>query len=881
MAAIACAAAAIAGGDNAFGGGAKYSPNRDFPYVLGEPRTAGGAAHCLPIVDEGRGAYLFPTKGGGTVKITPYDARTIRVQWHWREPQPKDDSALALGIGDYPAMPREVGEGEGYFWVRTPEVEVRISKGARLRIDFHDRRTGKAVCKDDKIEYNPTYDAREDSTYDDLRFHSSPPLSFKVKNTKIAGETEGFFGLGDWAGPLDRRGHHIQFWNEDAIGWEERKTPKYTSFPVVYSVTPDPGGKAEIYAIFFNNTSRTAFDMCKTLPDRYSFEAGDGQLDYFFFLGKGEDFMDIADSLTRLTGRTAFLPKWAYGYNMSKFSYTESEAIDVLRRFYEIRCPLSGLYIDLDYMDQSDDQADRDWNIHQLTWNKFFPNPKRMIQSLAENGVETVVMIEPFLDRRDPLFDEAERNGFFIRDINGKTQITDLWCSPEVAWIDFTNPEARDWWRKKVSDFSSRYGFKGIWNDLNETADVGRIRIDGIYHLAGKYPDRYDSRRWHGNIKNIHSLYSCQVSYSALEEAWPEQRPFVLSRGGFPGIQRWAAGWSGDNVANAAHLANNIRAGISIAICGFSNYGHDIGGYTGSAPTPILQRWHEWAVFCPFMRSHYGRGCARREPFVFAPETRDVLVETIRQRYYFLPQIYSIAKRTSENGSPLNAPVVAYFPNDRGTFSLNETDFMLGDSLLVAPVVTVGAAARKVSLPSGSGVWHSFWDDVPFAGGTEHTVHAPGGWAPLFAREGAVVFVNPSALLDRNSPAIDDIKFRELEIHVWGGRNSTFRFFDDNGISPGTITDRQRMSLTVGVKSTGKRTSVSLSAEGGVDGRKFKLVIRGVEGGKTKVSVSGSDGAVVGTGGASAGRSDAPVVSLGTPVPGSMITVDISPEEKP
>lgn len=808
----------------------RFAPNRAVPYLKIINQKAEHVTTMNRTLEDGRVTFRFSSERSGETKVTVYDSDTFRVQWHWTRAYPKDEPAVGgADVVKLDELPIESGDTPDYFWIRTTLIEARISKKGDLSVDFHCAKTGEIVCRDVSVEYNPSYDAREDSTYDGgIREDVKSPLAFKIKNSKMMDKNTVILGLGDWAGPINRRGHKIQFWNEDAFAWGEYQSPKYTSFPVMYAITPREGKNALVYGLFFNNPSRTMFDLGVDHADIYSFEAADGQIDYFFFYNGRGDLAGLIDSLTSVTGRSAMLPKWGYGYHMSRFSYTQADMQEVLDNFVFDNTPLSSIFLDLDYMDQTSDPTDKDWSLVQFKWNPSgFPSPKEIVRKLGARGVETTVIVEPFLDFDDDKFDFAVKAGFLVKNIRGEVQTHSIWCAEKMAWIDFTNGEAREWWKNELAHFLKTYGIKGVWNDLNETADVGRIPLDAGYRLDGKFPDPFDSRRWHLNVKSTHCIYGTKVSYDAILKAWPGERPFVLGRGGFPGVQRWSAGWSGDNVADRDHLRHNIRSGVSVAICGWSNYGHDVGGFTGHPSFRVLQRWHEWSAFTPLMRNHSGKGDPRRDPFLYLGEEGRLLGRAIRSRYYFLPHLYSLAYQCTVGGWPMNAPVGAVFPNEKESYYLNEYDFMVGRDVLVAPVVFEGDTSRKVRFPKGSPPtrWHSFRDDKIYNGGERAEVTAPLGTVPLFVRDGGMIAVNPEAWTMK-SPNPDNTEFRKTEFHFWGGPGHYF-FYDDGGTSMLSETDPKRVQMSFRTVSFGDNLVIKAQVDGMVEGREYKLVIRG------------------------------------------------------
>ncbi len=720
--------------------------------------------------------YMFDTSEGGQLAVYPYADDVIRVRWHWMGLYEKDEIAIAKPMDQWPTTSSAIADLGDRWRIETGQLKVDIIKGPSLRVNLLDA-DGVPMLEDDRVEYDPAYHPILDASYIGLRWHGELPHGFKVKNVKKAPAEEAYFGLGEYSGPLNRRGSTIQMWNSDAFSWQENQSPLYMSFPFYYGVRPAAGDQpATAYGLFFNNPSRSVFRMGTEADDQVSFEGGDGQIDYVFFGGGPDHTMaDVLADYTDLTGRPAMLPKWAFGYHMSKWSYDEHDVRNVVQQFRNHDIPLDAIYLDIDYFDQdADDHYDDD--LFQLTWNHTFPNPAGMTDDCREAGVHVVAMVEPWLVPSDPKYTEAEQLGYFVKDNQGSTVLTDLWFGPG-SWLDFTEGGTRSWWRSRVGSFMQSYGIDGIWNDLNETADDGQIPLNGLYSLDGRYGrDSINSARWHQNVKNTHAIYETSTSYAALQDAHPEKRPFVLSRGGFPGIQRYAAGWSGDNIADFQHLRHNIRVGTSVMMSGLVNFGHDIGGFVHSTTPELLARWHEWGALNPFFRNHYGKYDVAKEPYLYDGIYRNAMIRSIRLRYELMPYLYTLAHQSTVNGTPMNTPTVFHFPDDANTFRENDYDFMIGPGLLAAPVYQQGSDVRWIYLPDGAD-WYRFDDDTRLAGGGYHLVDAPIGRIPLFARKGSIIPMGPvlSHTGERNPEYLD--------IHVWPDDHAEFTLYEDDGTS--------------------------------------------------------------------------------------------------
>ena len=584
---------------------------------------------------------------------------------------------------------------------------------------------------------------------------------------------EAYLGLGEFAGPLNRRGFNIQGWNQDTFGWQEFRNPIYMTLPMYYGLRPASNGTpARAYGVFFNNPSRPTFRMGTEWTNAYSFEAGDGQLDYFFF-GGGADHTAaaIVDRYTELTGRPAMMPKWAYGYHHSRHSYwVQHQVHTLLDGFRQYGVPLDAVYLDIGTQS----------NTYQLSFNAQYTNVAGLIQYAAGKGVRVIPLIEPLMKTDDPLYNEAYTNLHFLKANDLSTYVGTNFLG-NVSWLDFSSSFARDWWKAKMTNYLHQYPFAGIWNDLNEPNENG-MALNIVYYLDELYgggTNNADSRKWHQVNKNTFNVRQTSLTYETLKQVAPSNRPFVLSRSGWPGVQAYAGGWSGDNMASWDHLRHNIPMGISVMISGQAMFGHDIGGFINHPSDEMMTRWVQWGVLNPFARAHSmdGEFEPDRPPWAFSSPHFEIIRNSIRFRYELMPYLYTLARRASTNGLPMNTPTAFHFPADGnmyGTNGLNDYDFMVGDALLAAPVWTDGARTRDVYLPYGTW-WYDYRFDTRHAGGQTIRVPASVASMPLFVREGSII---PMAAwmnyTDESQPAY-------LDLHVWPAISAEFILYEDDG----------------------------------------------------------------------------------------------------
>jgi len=728
----------------------------------------------------GNKKVTFGLSSGGALEISPYAPDVVRVRYHWDGIWSKEDIAIAKGFDQWSAFTATFTDEGNVYRISTPQVEVEVVKSPSVQVHFKSKQ-GFYLSRDNRIEYDTAYNGVADTTYDNVRYTHAFPFQFKLKNIREMPSGEAYFGLGEYAGPMNRRGRDIQMWNSDTFQWQEGWTPMYMTMPIFYGVQGKTASRpSTTYGIFFNNSARPVFRMGTQWGDRYSFEAGDGQLDYFFFGGGTNHAMrNVVNRYTELTGRPTMLPKWAFGYHLSRWSFNSQTWVEWLAQEFRTRdFPLDTIYLDLDYMDADANDYYQDGTLRQLTFNFRFPNVQGMINYTGQRGVQLVPLIEPWLSTGDTKWGEANGQGHFIRDYNMNQMITPIYFG-SVSWLDFSKSDARSWWKNKLLGFLNSYPLAGIWNDLNEPADNEAIPRNGQYSLDGKYPNQWDSRRFHINEKNVYNIRETSLTYDALLTKYPGKRPFVLSRAGFPGIQRYALGWSGDNVASWDHCRHNIGLGVSVMISGQANFGHDVGGFVGNPSAELLTRWHEWASLTPFFRSHSIKGNDEREPWRYGTFYEGLLRNVIKFRYKLMPYIYTLANQSTVDGVPMNTPPVMHFQDDPQTHYRNDNDFMLGDYLLVSPVYEAGKSDRWTYLPAGT-FWYNFYNGQKFAGGNQVSQSAPVGTLPLYVRAGAIIPMGPAmAYANQFQPDF-------MDINVWptpAGFSSEFTLHEDDGVT--------------------------------------------------------------------------------------------------
>ncbi len=744
------------------------------------PRTNGAVqVWSVRTNDAGHRSLFVNLATNGIAEVIPYAPDVVRVRFYFLGTTnffEREEVSIAKPLAQWPSFAATFSAASPTnFLIQTDQLNVEVVFSNRFQVHFKDS-LGRDLLRDRQLEWDSAYFmANDTSAFAQISWPegsagvSNRPSGFKVRSVKEMPGNAAFFGLGDEAGALNRRGRVFQFWTQDTFAFSELRNPKYTALPFWYGVLPATTNRgAYSYGIFFNNPARPVVDLSLT-NGTYSFEAGDDQIDYFFFAGGSDNTMPaVIDRFSELTGRPMFLPKWGYGYHQSRHSYlTAAEVTNVITTFRALDIPVDAVYLDIGHQNNGGQP-------HQLTFNSAYSNPPALVGYAASNGVQLVPIVEPLLTTNDPLYAVAASNLYFIKD-NGLANYLGSNYLGFVSWLDWSIQGTRDWWTGLLTNYLASNGFHGIWNDLTEPNE-NEMPLNTLWYLDGRYGDftTNDTRKWTAVNRNTYSLLQAQVTYGALKKQNPALRPFALSRSAWPGIQAYALGWSGDNASTYDHMRYDQRVVLSTMISGQAQSGSDIGGFVGNVNSSLLTRWLEAGVLAPFYRNHSNFNTADQEPWVFGNSATLFNRHWIQFRYRMMPFLYSLAYGASTNGLPMNVPTAFFFMSDTNTWRLNDTEFLVGSHLLAAPVLDENVNTRSLYLPAGATWFH--WDtDQIYSGGQTVVVPASLSQLPLFARSGAIIPMGPAMKF------VYEYVPGWLDIHVWPGATNRFVMFEDDG----------------------------------------------------------------------------------------------------
>jgi alpha-glucosidase len=551
----------------------------------------------------------------------------------------------------------------------------------------------------------------------------------KVHHYLARRATERYYGLGERSGDMDRALRRFRLKGTDAMGYNARTSdPLYKHVP--FYITQDMAA-ATAFGLFYDTYSDCKFDFGAEISNYHgpyrSFVADSGDLDYYVIAGPA--LPDVVRRFTWLTGRPALLPKWALGYSGSTMSYTDAPDAQARMADFIAKCREHDILCDSFHL--SSGYTSIGSQRHVFHWNREkFPDPSAFVRSYHDAGIKLCANIKPCLLSDNPLFEQARTNRLIVCDAAGEPVWTQFWDGLG-AYVDFTNPAARTWWADHVKSALLDYGIDATWNDNNEFEIVSPGAV--AHGFDGPLPAQ--------DCKPLQSLLMMRSSRDAQAAFTPERRPFLVTRAGAAGMQRYAQTWSGDNYTSWETLKYNIKMGLGLALSGVSNSGHDVGGFAGPASdAELFVRWVEAGIFMPRFSIHsWNSDKTVNEPWMH-PEATPTIRKLIALRYSLVPYLYDLMWRHHHDCEPIWRPAFYDFSDDPRSWDETDT-YMLGANLLVALVCAPGTKEVDVYLPADAN-WADFWSGSIFKGGQSIAVEAPLGRTALFVRESAAVPMN-------------------------------------------------------------------------------------------------------------------------------------------
>jgi alpha-glucosidase len=488
------------------------------------------------------------------------------------------------------------------------------------------------------------------------------------------------------------------------------------------------------HGLFLDSPAPQMWDLDSSL-------AGSGHIKLFsrrgwtlYVFGSGTLAQQV-EAFTQLTGRASVPPLWALGHQQCRWSYPDRDtAMNIASEFRQRQLACDTIVLDIDYMDE-----------YRVFTNspKRFPSLSQLSEDMKDLDLNVITIVDPGIkkDPKYPIYKEAIAQDLICLTPDGKPFTEEVWPGTCV-FPDFLQEKTRKWWGDNLRFYTDN-GIAGIWNDMNEPAFFldRRPLPAGMEQLPPETEQRFVHRTPEGivghlEVRNLYGLLMSRATAEGLTRLRPHERPFVLTRSAYAGIQKYSAVWLGDNMSWFEHLKKSIPMLINMGLSGASFAGVDIGGFGGDCPAELLVRWYETGIFYPFFRNHCRMQDRAQEPWAYGAKVENLVGKLIQTRYRLLPYIYALFYEHARTGAPLMRPLTWHYPQDKLAREIDD-QFMFGRDILVAPIVDRARTFRHVYLPDGR--WYPIEGGEALTGGSVHAIDMPLGTVPAFVREGAIL----------------------------------------------------------------------------------------------------------------------------------------------
>ncbi len=561
------------------------------------------------------------------------------------------------------------------------------------------------------------------------------------------------------------------------------------------------------YGVLFDDYNRASLSLGK---DSIVYESETPKpLSYYFVNGEGS-LAGATSRYTELTGRQQLPPFWALGYITSRYGYhNEQEALGAIDSLKQRDYPVDGIVFDLYWYGKETDMGRLEWNKDQ------FPDHRRMLDSLNRMGVHTVLINQPYINKIGAIdnYNMLSEAGMLVKDSAGNTHDVTTWVG-DAGMFDMSNPATRAWLWNRLKGLTED-GVSGWWGDLGEP----EVHPLTIMHANGETASQYH---------NVYGNEWSKTIYDGLRSDFPDMRPLLMMRGGTAGLQRYSVfPWTTDVSRSWGGFVPQVALMLNSGLSGLGYMGSDVGGFAVDPAEPyqpeLYVRWLQMGTFSPMLRTH---AQLKPEPYHY-PQHDAIIKDFIKQRYQWLPYNYTLAYENTVEGLPLARPV--NFHSEGGTVDANVTDeYLWGSEVLVAPVFKKGARSRKVYFPAGD-TWIN-WNkpSQTFAGGTTATVAAPLEEMPMFVKAGSFIpqYMRPIENVSQYDPMFLTVKYFPSK------ESSSFTVFDDNRLSPTSLSDGQYQLTTFTAVPQGRKLEIDIESEGSYkempEGRMITLEIPGI-----------------------------------------------------
>lgn len=689
------------------------------------PLIAGGVQLVLAALLAAGGTALAGSRGGSIVVDHQPDGVELRsgrlivrvnhVPWRL---EVRDTVRATGGLAEYPAERNAAGASVGSLGVhvsspgeRRPIRWQRVTSVLGMTVDI------------DTVRFRAGTDDPDGRELDiEVRFPSPRAVNLRVTPRPaddvqaiadgfVTERNEALFGLGARFGPLDARGSDIRVMVQPR---PDTLDPRGTHLPVPFLLS------SRAYGLVVLGTEEAVFHLNTVRPDAVIVKALARQLHFTVLVGDSP--LDVAADHARLTGPPALPPPWAFGVWKTVIG-GEARVLEEVKRLRRDAIPVSVLWS----YDMRDEATNLGWSpwVHRSIAAGEYPDVADLVRRLQKKGYRVLGYLSPEFRVDAPLFGKGRLEGYFVRNRIGEPHLIDGMQGAPAALLDFTRPDAVRWWRTLLGRVLGELGFDGAMLDGGDAAPEDGAYASGITGAPAR---------------NTYPLLYARSSRAAMLDAKPDSTAFM--RAGFAGSHAVTPiAWPADQSFSwdeRTGLPAAVRATLNGSISGFAVWAPDIGGYYGCRDSlgfdeELWIRWVQVGALQPIMRDHLGDKCAEATGLSSSAATLGAFRRFAELHRRLAPHLYRLARESAETGRPVMRPVALVAAGDTRARH-DEFTYLLGDDILVAPVVVPGATRRLVFLPPGE--WVDWWDGLRYRGPDQVTVPAPRERIPLFVRPG-------------------------------------------------------------------------------------------------------------------------------------------------
>lgn len=511
---------------------------------------------------------------------------------------------------------------------------------------------------------------------------------------------ECIYGFGEKFTPFVKNGQVVETWNNDGGTCSDQS---YKNIPFYIS--------SKSYGIFVNSSDKVSFEVNSDTVSKVTFTLPGEQLEYFVI--GGSNLENVLENYTTLTGKPALPPAYSFGLWLSTSfttSYDEETVNSFIDGMAERKIPLQVFHFDCFWM--------KEYEWCNFEWDKdMFPDPEGMLKRLHDKGLEICVWINSYIGQQSKLFDIGKEKGYFIKNLDGSVFQADLW-QPGMAIVDFTNPEACDW-------------YKGLLKTLFDMG-VNNIKTDFGERIPTKckYYNGMDPIKMH----NYYTYLYNKVIFEALEEYYGKDKACLFARSATVGGQKFPVHWGGDCYADYSAMSETLHGGLSLCSSGFGFFSHDMGGFEATAPADIYKRWCAFGCLSTHSRLH--GSTSYRVPWAYDDEACDVLRHYVNIKGSLMPYLWAQANKTHITGIPMMRSMIVAFTDETACKYLDQ-QYMLGDSLCIVPVMNEAGTA-EFYLPD-CGTWTDIQSGETYEGGRYYTRTCDYFQTPILVRPNSII----------------------------------------------------------------------------------------------------------------------------------------------